>query len=47
MPFNIVRNDITKIIADAVINTANPNPCCVSDTDAAIYTAAGEKVRFL
>lgn len=43
MPFNIVRNDITKIIADAVINTANPNPCFVSDTDAAIYTAAGEK----
>lgn len=43
MPFNIVRNDITKIIADAVINTANPNPCFVSDIDAAIYTAAGEK----
>ena len=30
-------------MADAVINTANPNPCFASDTDAAIYTAAGEK----
>lgn len=25
MPFQIVRNDITKMKVDAVINTANPN----------------------
>ena len=40
MPFEIVRNDITKVKADAIVNTANPNPICVSGTDLAIYEAA-------
>jgi len=43
MPFKIVRNDITKIKADAIVNTANPKPRFASGTDAAIYTAAGKK----
>ena len=43
MPFKIVRNDITKVKADAIVNTANPNPICVSGTDLAIYEAAGKK----
>ena len=41
MPFKIVRNDITKVKADAIVNTANPEPRYGSGTDAAIYRAAG------
>lgn len=43
MPFKIVRNDITRIKADAIVNTANPNPICGSGTDLAIYEAAGKE----
>ena len=43
MPFKIVRNDITKVKADVIVNTANPNPICASGTDLAIYEAAGKK----
>ena len=43
MPFKIVRNDITRVKADAIVNTANPNPICVSGTDLAIYEAAGKE----
>lgn len=41
MPFKIVRNDITKMRADAIVNTANPEPICAGGTDNAIYQAAG------
>ena len=41
MPFQIVRNDITQIQADAIVNTANPQPICGSGTDYAVYQAAG------
>ena len=43
MPFKIVRNDITKVKADVIVNTANPNPICGSGTDLAIYEAAGKE----
>ncbi len=43
MPFQIIRNDITKVKADAIVNTANPDPVIGSGTDRAIYTAAGEE----
>ena len=43
MPFQIVRNDITKVKADAIVNTANPRPVIGSGTDSAVYAAAGEE----
>ncbi len=41
MPFQIIRNDITKVRADVIVNTANPKPQIGSGTDSAIYAAAG------
>lgn len=41
MPFTIIRNDITKVKADAIVNSANPEPICAAGVDAAIYEAAG------
>ena len=41
MPFQIIRNDITKVKADAIVNTANPKPQIGRGTDSAIYAAAG------
>lgn len=41
MPFQIIRNDITKVKADAIVNTANPHPTYASGSDLAIYEAAG------
>ena len=41
MPFEIVRNDITKMAVDAIVNTANPKPVIGSGTDTAIHKAAG------
>lgn len=43
MPFKIIRNDITAVKADIIVNSANPNPVYSSGTDAAIYQAAGIK----
>ena len=43
MPFKIVRNDITRMEVDAIVNTANMEPIYSSGTDMAIYMAAGEK----
>lgn len=43
MPFRIVRNDLTKMQVDAIVNTANPKPQYSSGTDTAVYKAAGEE----
>jgi len=44
MAFRIVRNDITKVKADAIVNTANPEPTYADGTDRAIYEAAGPEL---
>ena len=43
MPFLMIRNDITKVTADAIVNPANRNPLQGSGTSRAIYQAAGEQ----
>ena len=44
MPFQIVRDDITKMRVDAVVNTANPRPNVGSGLDAGINAAAGPEL---
>ena len=44
MPFEIVRNDITNMQVDAVVNTANPNPIIGSGVDSEIHKKAGHEL---
>lgn len=41
MPLKIVRNDISKVKADAIVNSANKNPICGGGAEYHIYNAAG------
>lgn len=41
MPFEIVRNDITDMQVDAIVNTANPQPVIGSGTDSMVHEKAG------
>ncbi len=41
MSFHVIRNDITKVKADAIVNTANPAATYGCGVDSAIYHAAG------
>ena len=41
MPFKIVRNDITKMKVDAIVNTANMAPTYGEGVDTAVYETAG------
>ena len=44
MPFEIVRNDITKMAVDAIVNTANPRPVIGSGTDSRVHEIAGPEL---
>ena len=41
MPLKIVRNDITKMNTEAIVNTANDQPTVGTGCDYAVYEAAG------
>lgn len=41
MPLKIVRNDISRVHADAIVNSANKNPVCGGGAEYHIYEAAG------
>lgn len=44
MPLSIVRNDITHMQVDAIVNTANPRPVVGSGCDAGIHKKAGPQL---
>lgn len=44
MPFEIVRNDITNMQVDAIVNTANPKPAVGWGVDAGIHKKAGPEL---
>lgn len=41
MPLTIIRQSITEVDAEAIVNTANPHPVVGGGTDTAVYEAAG------
>ncbi len=44
MPFEIIRNDITNVHADAIVNTADPHPVIGAGTDSRIHEKAGPRL---
>ena len=44
MPLQIVREDITKMHVDAIVNTTNERMVGLSGVDLAVHTAAGAEL---
>lgn len=44
MPFEIIRQDITKMKVDAIVNSTSPEPVVGGSTDRKIHQAAGPKL---
>ena len=44
MPFEIIRNDITNMQVDAIVNSANPRPMVGLGTDSMIHEKAGPQL---
>ena len=44
MPLNIIRQDITKMQVDAIVNTTNEDMIGYSGVDLAVHTAAGPEL---
>ena len=44
MPLEIVRNDITKMDVDVIVNTANPRPIVGGGVDRAVHKTAGKEL---
>lgn len=47
MPLHIIRQDITKMKVDAIVNTTNENMIGLSGVDLAVHTAAGPELGTL
>jgi len=44
MPFEIVRNDLTNMQADAIVNAANPRPIIGYGVDSGVHKKAGKEL---